>query len=128
MEQRATHARRPAFAKLAAEARDPVVLAELTRLAALYGSNAEIREIKVKPVVRVARAAGPNPAAWADIAAGCAACARTALPALSETLAMHIADLADTHKSATLPANRLPGPKPRSRCRGARGMEGHPPG
>jgi integrase len=41
-------------------------------------------------------------AAWNDFAAWCAAGGRTPLPALSATLAMYLADRADTHKTATL--------------------------
>ena len=41
-------------------------------------------------------------AAWDDFAAWCAAGGRTALPALPATLAMYLADRADTHKTATL--------------------------
>src|SRR5471032_1843047 len=41
-------------------------------------------------------------AAWDDFAAWCTAGGRTALPALPATLAMYLADRADTHKTATL--------------------------
>jgi hypothetical protein len=41
-------------------------------------------------------------AAWDDFAAWCTAGGGTALPALPATLAMYLADRADTHKTATL--------------------------
>src|SRR5471030_2608802 len=82
--------------------RVPVVVSGMSALALQ-----RLEEAAEKARNYAGKAKAPNTlrsyrAAWDDFAAWCTAGGRTALPALPATLAMYLADRADTHKAATL--------------------------